>query len=189
MARTRIYEAPDTAPGARFGNGHGPGPAGEPSAGADGPSPAEAVKEAASRFAELKEYAGYYVAAKLDGIKLSLRNLAIYAALGVVGGIAAIGFIIAAVVMLLNGLSGLIAQIFPEKWEYFGGDLVLGLLLVGGTVAAVIFGLKSITGSSRKRTIEKYENRTRDERRVYGHDVHERAAEQERIRRAERAGA
>src|SRR5688500_14310708 len=98
--RTRSYDAPECAPPAGFGNGH------DPAAADDGPSPAEAVKEAASRFAELKEYAGYYAAAKWDGIKVSLRNVLIYAALGIVGGIAAIGFIIAAVVMLLNGLSG-----------------------------------------------------------------------------------
>lgn len=179
MERARSYDAPESASRPKpFGNGHDPA-----GAGADGPSPADAVKEAASRFAELKEYAGYYVAAKVDGIKVSLRNIAIYIALGIVGGIVGIALLIAATVMLLNGLSGLIGEIFPEKWEHWGGDLVLGLLLVGGAAAGVVFGLKSITGSSRKRTIEKYENRTREERRVYGHDVHQRAVEQERFRR------
>ena len=179
MERARSYDAPESAPRPKpFGNGHDPASAADA-----GPSPADAVKEAASRFAELKEYAGYYVAAKVDGIKVSLRNIAIYAALGLVAGIVGIALLIAATVMLLNGLSGLIAEIFPERWEHWGGDLVLGLLLVGGAVAAVVFGLKSITGSSRKRTIEKYENRTREERRVYGHDVHQRAVEQERVRR------
>jgi hypothetical protein len=184
MERARSYDAPESAPRPTpFADGR------DPAAADDGPSPADAVKEAASRFAELKEYAGYFVAAKVDGLKVTLRNVAIYAALGLVGGIVGIAVLIAATVMLLNGLSGLIAEIFPEKWEHWGGDLVLGLLLVGGAAAAVIFGLKSITGSSRKRTIEKYENRTREERRVYGHDVHERAAEQERLRRQEQAGA
>ena len=49
--------------------------------------PADAVKEAAARFAEVKEYAGVLVAAKLDALKLSLRNVALYAVLGIVGGV------------------------------------------------------------------------------------------------------
>ena len=176
MERARTYDAPESAPRQGFG-------AGDPdSAAGTGPSPTEAFKEAASRFAEVKEYAGYYVGAKLDGMKLTFRNIALYAVLGIVGGIAGLGFLITAVVLLLTGLAGLIGEIFPHKWEHWGGNLVLGLILVGGTVGVIIFGLKSITGSSRKRTIEKYENRKRDERRVYGHDVQQRAAEQERLK-------
>ena len=56
------------------------------------------------------------------------------------------------------------------------------MVVVGGLQAAiggVLFALKSITGSSRKRTIEKYENRKRDERNLYGHDVADRAREQQ----------
>ena len=186
MERSRTYDAPESAPRQGLGGG-ATGYDVPPANGA--PGPAEAFKEAASRFAELKEYAGYYVAAKADSIKVTLRNIALYAVLGIVGGIVGLGVLIAAAVMLLNGLSGLIGEIFPEKWEHWGGDLVLGLLLVGGAAAAVIFGLKSITGSSRKRTIEKYENRKRDERNVYGHDVQDRAAEQERVRQQQQAGA
>ena len=174
MERTRTYDAPESSPRQTF--------SADAPDGAAGPSPADAFKEAASRFAEVKEYAGYYVGAKLDGIKLTFRNIALYAVLGIVGGIVGLGFLITAVVLLLTGLAGLIGEIFPQKWEHWGGNLVLGLLLVGGTVAAILFGLKSITGSSRKRTIEKYENRKRDERRVYGHDVQQRAAEQERLK-------
>lgn len=186
MERSRTYDAPESAP--RQGLG-GTGAAGfdEPAANG-GAAPAEAFKEAASRFAELKEYAGYYVAAKADSIKVTLRNIAIYAVLGIVGGIVGLGFLITAVVLLLNGLAGAVGAMFnPDRpWA---GDLIVGLLLVGGAAAAVIYGLKSITGSSRKRTIEKYENRKRDERNVYGHDVQDRAAEQERVRQQQQTGA
>ena len=182
MSRIRFYDTPESA--AR------PGAAGSSSNGGTGePSPTQSFKEAASRFAELKEYAGLYLAAKADGIKVSLRNVLVYAALGLVGGIVGIGFLIYAVVLLLNGLAGLVGEIFPERFEHWGGPLVVGLLLVGGTAAAIVYGLKSITNTSRKRLVEKYENRKRDERRVYGHDVQERAAEQERIRQEQQAGA
>ena len=178
--RARSYDAPESAPRPGFGaapNGGG----GTGASGGTEPSPSDAFKEAASRFAEVKEYAGYYVGAKVDSIKVTLRNVAVYAALGLVGGIVGVAVLIAATVMLLNGLAGAIGAFFdPDKpWV---GNLVVGLLIVGGAAAAVIFGLKSITGSSRKRTIEKYENRKRDERSIYGHDVQQRAAEQERTR-------
>ena len=148
-------------------------------------SPADAVKEAAAKLGEVKEYAGVLIAAKLDALKLTLRNVALYAALGIVGGLVGIGMLITAGVLLRTGLAGLIGEIFPEKWEDWGGPLVLGLLIVGIAVGGVLFAMKSITGSSRKRTIEKYENRKRDERFAYGHDVAERArerVEQERSR-------
>src|SRR4051812_43566222 len=51
-------------------------------------NPTDAFRDISQRIAELKAYAAYYLAAKMDGIKLSVRNVAIYAALGVVGLIA-----------------------------------------------------------------------------------------------------
>ena len=38
----------------------------------DGKSPAEAFKEVGNRIGELKEFASYYVGAKLDGIKVTV---------------------------------------------------------------------------------------------------------------------
>ena len=171
MDTQRIYTAPEAAPRVP--------PSSNPDDGVNGgSSPTDAVKEAAAKLGEVKEYAGVLVAAKLDALKLSLRNVALYAVLGIVGGLVAIGMLITAGVLLMTGLAGLIGEIFPEKWEDWGGPLVLGLLIVGGAIGGVLFAMKSITGSSRKRTIEKYENRKRDERFAYGHDVAERAREQ-----------
>jgi hypothetical protein len=171
MDTQRINTAPDPAPQPLDpGNGYDDA--------MNGSSPADAVKEAAAKLGEVKEYAGVLIAAKLDALKLSLRNVALYAVLGIVGGMVAIGMLITAGVLLMTGLAGLIGEIFPEKWEDWGGPLVLGLLIVGVAVGGVLFAMKSITGSSRKRTIEKYENRKRDERFAYGHDVAERAREQ-----------
>jgi hypothetical protein len=97
--------------------------------------------------------------------------------LGILGAVVGLGLLITAVVLLLSGLAGAIGEMFdPDRpWA---GALIVGFVVLAGTFAGVIILMKSITGSSRKRTIEKYENRKRDERNLYGRDVQERAREQ-----------
>jgi len=184
------YSAPDTGHRSRFGEdapeafgtstGGAPVGAGDGNGHAVGPSPAEAFKQAGARLAEVKEYAGYFVAAKVDALKLTLRNLVLYAILGVVGAIIGTTVLVTAAVYLLSGLAGAIGEIFPEPYEWWAGRLIVSLLVIGGTVVGVMLLTKSLTGSSRKRTIEKYENRKRDERNLHGTDVEQRAREQAR---------
>ena len=161
--------------GAGTGNGHG----------SAGPSPAEALKHASARLGELKEYATLLVAAKVDGVKLTVRKIVFYAILGVVAAVVGLAMLVTASVYVLSGLAGAIGELFPEPYEWWAGRLIVGVLVVGGTLAGVMLLTRSLTGSSRKRTIEKYENRKRDERNLYGHDVAERARQQaERERQA-----
>jgi hypothetical protein len=185
------YSAPDTGHRSRFGEdapeafgtSTGGAPVGSGN-GHSGPSPAEAFKQAGARLAEVKEYAGYFVAAKVDSLKLTLRNLVLYAILGIVGAIVGTTVLVTASVYLLSGLAGAIGEIFPEPYEWWAGRLIVSVLVIGGTVVGVMLLMKSLTGSSRKRTIEKYENRKRDERNLHGTDVERRAREQ-----AQQAGA
>jgi hypothetical protein len=135
----------------------------------DGPTPTESLKEAASRIAELKEFASYYVGAKFDGIKVSVRNLGIYAGLGIVGLIAASAIITTAVVLLLGGLAWGIGDLLWDK--YWLGALIVGLLVLGGLAGGVIFGMKKLTNTFRKQLVQKYENRQRDQRINFGEDV------------------
>src|SRR5437588_5087412 len=69
-------------------------------------SPAQAWREGFARIAELRAYAGHYVAARIDGIKVSVRNAGIYAALGIVGLIALAALIATTVALLLVGIAG-----------------------------------------------------------------------------------
>ena len=189
-SRVATYGDPAAQPGAAGAGASGTGASGadvgagysaslgnigmgdEPSAGnghADGPSPADAFKEAATRFGELKEFASYYVGAKLDGIKVTVRNLGIYAGLGIVGLIAASAIITTAVVLLLGGLAWGIGDLLWDK--YWLGALIVGLLVLGGLAGGIIFGMKKLTNTFRKQLVQKYENRQRDQRTNFGEDV------------------
>src|SRR5688572_3577976 len=145
-------------------NGHG-----------SGHHPADAFKEVGARLGELKEFASYYVAAKLDSYKVTFRNLGIYAALGIVGLIAGSAIITTAAVLLLVGLALAIGKPFNPDQPWVGA-IVVGLLVLGGLTGGIIFFMKKLTSTSRKRVVEKYENRQRDQRIFYGEDVRGRRA-------------
>jgi hypothetical protein len=143
--------------------------------------PAEAVKHAVSYLGELKEYAGYYVSAKLDSYKSSAVNLGIYAVLGLLGAVVGAAMLATAAVLLLwglaEGLGALAVHLFGGGWHWLGPFLV-GLILLGGMAAGVIFGLKWFTRTSHSRLVAKYEDRKRRERIEYGFDVEQRAREE-----------
>lgn len=140
----------------------------------DGRSNAEALRDAMAKVGELKEFAAYYVAAKLDSFKVTFRNLGVYAALGIVGLIAGSAIITTAAVLLLVGLAWGLGDLLWD--QYWLGALLVGLLVLGGIAAGIIIGMKKLTNSSRKRTVEKYENRQRDQRSNFGQDVRGRRA-------------
>ncbi len=144
--------------------------------GADGDTirtPTDAFRDAANQFAELKDYLSYYLAAKSDGIKTSIRNLGLYAALGIVSLIALSSIIVTACALLIFG----VARGFT--W-LFNGHRALGYTTTGILVLAVIFGgaflgMSILTKSSRKRTVEKYEQRKEQQRAKFGTDVQRKA--------------
>ena len=141
----------------------------------DGHSPADAFRDVGLRLAELKEFASYYVAAKLDAWKVTFRNLGMYAALGILGLIAGSAIISTAAVLLLVGLALAIGKPFDPDQPWVGA-IIVGLLVLGGLAGGIVFFMKRLTNTSRKRLVEKYENRQRDERIQFGEDVRGRRA-------------
>ena len=130
----------------------------------------EALHRATALIAELREYASYFIATKIDGIKVTVRNVGIYAVLGIVGLIVMSAVVTTSVVLLLVGLAMGIGKIFDPD-QYWVGGLAVGLLVLGGLAAGVIFGMRWLTNTSRAALVKKYESRQRQQRTNFGHDV------------------
>ncbi len=141
-----------------------------PDAPAGATSPAEAFRESLRHFAEIREYAGYYITAKLDGLRLGIRNVIILAALGIIGLIAVAAIVVTAVVLALVGVAGAVAKVLPAGSEW-AADLITGsvfLLLLG---FVVVIAVSRLTKTSRQNTLEKYERRKRSQQTRFGHDL------------------
>jgi len=140
-----------------------------------GESPAEAFRGFGPLFSELGEYVSYFVSAKVDAVKVTARNIGIYAALGVVGLFAGCAVVITAAVLLMTGLAhGLGALLGHRPWA---GELIVGAVVLGGLAAGIVFVLKKVTNTSRDALVRKYENRQREQRSKFGHDVRGRDAD------------
>ncbi len=147
----------------------------------DDTAPADAFKDALRVLGEVREYVAYYVGAKVDGIKLSVRRVGILAALGVIGLLAAGAIVVTASVLLCVGLAQGIGVLLagdygPRVWL---GNLIVGLvllLLIGG---GTWFAVSRLFNSSKRATVKKYELRRQRQRADFGHDVLQRAAERQ----------
>jgi membrane protein implicated in regulation of membrane protease activity len=139
----------------------------------DGNPATQAVHEIPRLIKELKAYGSYLSSAKIDGAKAKARQIAIYAALGVLGLLVAAGILFTASFLLLSGLAmGLGALLWHQYWL---GNVIVALLVLGGTAAGVVIGIRKFTGASRSQTEKKYEQKRIQQRAEFGHDVKQRA--------------
>src|SRR5687767_9373499 len=140
----------------------------------DDQTPSAHFKAAQRRLQELQEYVSYFISAKTDSIKLTVVNGVIYAALGVVGLFAGATLVVTAVVLACIGVAGALAALFGNRpWL---GNLITGVLLLGILGAAVVIGLKKLTGASKERTLKKYAARQQQQRAKFGADVEQAAS-------------
>jgi len=161
--------------------GAGPGDAGPaPSAPVDPGAEGEKANPAVEAFnrisqdaAELKEYASYYVAAKIDGFRRTLRNLGLYAALGVLGLIAGGAVLATAAGLIVIGIAEAFTSLFGGRaWL---GDIVAGIVVLSVIATAVWLMMNKLTGSWHSQTLKKYHERKQSQRERFGHDVGQRA--------------
>lgn len=110
-ATTDYPPKPPTGSARDFSDGQGPEP-----------TPSRAFGEAINRFAELRDYVAYFLAAKLDAIRLTVRNIAVLAVIGVIGLVAVAALIVTSVVMILNGIAGGLGLLMGQ----WGANLLTG---------------------------------------------------------------
>ena len=155
-----------------------PQPQGESDA-SGAPSPRESVNHLLLLIGEYKEYAAYYLSARIDGLKSSLRNAGIFAALGLLLLITGCAILSTAVVLLLVGASLGLAHLLGTPPRYWLGALVVGAGVLLITALVIWLMVQKLKSSFRKSTVDKYEKRQQWQRGQFGRSVEQTAAQAE----------
>lgn len=122
---------------------------------------------------EVVEYANFYVEARKDILRATVRSLIWKAIAGIVAALAGVTVIIVAVVYLLSGIAhGLGRLLGDQLWlgELTTGAAIFLVLIFSGWVV-----IRSMNRKARERTIGKYERRQQQQRERFGHSATERA--------------
>jgi hypothetical protein len=142
----------------------------------DDTPPGESFGQAMSQFAELKEYAAQYIAARADSLKLSVRKGVLFAVLGVLGLFVGGAILVTAASIFVIGIAQLIAHWLGDR--AWAGNLIVGALMIGLMVGGAWFMMRRILGAGRKATVERYERRLKQQRVLLaGHDAQQRSRE------------
>jgi hypothetical protein len=135
--------------------------------------PTDAIRDAMGKLAELREFAAYYVAARIDALKLSFRRIGIFVGLGLMGAVIGATVLVVSVVLLLQGIAGAFGAIFPNHpWI---GELITAVIFLAIPVIAVLVGMRILTRTFKNYTVQKYELRQRQQRQQFGRDVRDQA--------------
>jgi uncharacterized membrane protein len=140
------------------------------------PSPAEALHRLQQQVGELQAYVSHFVSAKIDGLVLSSRQLALWAILGVVGLTAAVGLVVTAVVLVLIGAADGLARLFGGQWWL--GALVVGVLTLAILVLGIFIGMRTWQSRWRQQKVQQYDERQFQQQATFGHSVADRATEE-----------
>ena len=134
----------------------------------------DAMKLLLKQFQELREYLSYYVTAKTDGVKLSLRNTSLWIVFASLGLVAVAGLILTANWFVLSGTAeGLGVFCGGRLWA---GKIMAGFLVLVGLGMGVWYTSSRRRIASRERTVQKYEKRQAGQQAEFGRTVSDRAA-------------
>lgn len=132
----------------------------------------EALKLLLEQFAELREYASFYAAARIDSAKASLRNAITWMVSAALGFVAVAGLIVMASWFLLSGIAQGLGTLFGDQsWI---GTLLTGLAALAGVGAGVQCVVAARRETARKRMVDKYEARQAHQRTRFGRDARDR---------------
>jgi hypothetical protein len=131
----------------------------------------EGLKLLLRQFQELREYVSYYVAARTDSVKCSVRNAIGQLVLVALGFVAVAGLVVMASWFVLSGISqGVGARFGGQAWI---GALTTGVLALVGVGMGISCAAWMRKSAARKRTVEKYETRHAQQRARFGRDMHD----------------
>ena len=136
--------------------------------------PADAIREAFHKIGQLREFAAYYIWARIDAVKASIRNAGVFAALGLIGVLAAGSVLVVAVSLLLVGIAGAFATLLGGRlWL---GQIITGAIFLAGLAIAGMIGMRVLRRWFHSKMVQKYEERQRQQRERFGQDVRDGAA-------------
>ena len=134
--------------------------------------PTDAIRDAVAKLAELREFAAYYVAVKIDALKVTARQVGILAGLGLVGAVAGAAVVVTAIILLLRGIDGALTALIGHQWA---ADLITAAIFLAIPVIGILVGMRILTRTFKTSTVHKYEERKRQERQQFGRDVRDEA--------------
>jgi hypothetical protein len=138
-------------------------------------SPEQAFASLHQRLDEFGDYLAYYLITRLDALKFAVKRRLLTGALGLIAVLAAAGTIITAVCLLCEGISDGLSVLFGHRWL---GEIVTGVLLLGGVAIAGWISVERLVHGPHLRTVKRYEELRRRQRERYGRDVKDRAHEE-----------
>ena len=141
-------------------------------------SEVDALKLLLKQFHELREYFSYYVTAKTDGVKLSLRNISLWMVLASLGFIAVGGLIVTANWFVLSGAAEGLGLLYGGR--SWAGKITAGLLSLAILGLCMCYTAAKRKIASRERTVQKYEKRQAEQQAEFGRNVLDQAVASEK---------
>ena len=129
----------------------------------------DALKLLVKQLHELGEYVLYYLTAKTDSAKLSVRNTVLWISFAALGFVIVAGLIITATWLLLNGIAEGVSVFFGGR--LWAGNIVTGILLLAGLGFAMYCTVAKHRITSRERVVRKYEQRQARQQAQFGRNV------------------
>lgn len=141
-------------------------------------SPADAFADAAGYARQIKAYALYYLSARMDAAKLTVRRAVVYTIAGLVAAVAGVTLLVMAVVLLMLGLSDLIN--WALHFAYAGltpwvGPLVVGVGVLGSLILAAKVVIPRRFRAWQRQTQQEYAAKRQQQREHVEQDVHQRS--------------
>ena len=133
----------------------------------------EALHTLLQQGVELYAYVSHFIQAQLDLLKVSGRQAALWAVIGILGAIVAVSALVMAVILFLTGLSsGVGAAVGGVLWL---GQLIVGLGLLILFVIVVLIGKSRIQGRAYTQRVQDYAERQQQQHLQFGRSAADRA--------------